>query len=401
MALSIFTPSCSGMSAQSQALESVSTNIANIQTTGYKATQTMFYTLLGSQPVVRGNQVELSSSHADIDGVGYYNRNLIDSQGLVSTTGNSYDIAISGTGNAFFMVSDGYNNYYTRAGNFEPRVSGDKTYLVTSGGLRVQGFPANEDGTFGANPTDIELISPETIPATPTTEMTITANVPSNDTQASYGLTVYGGGKDDGSTMVMSFNKVEGSNNLWDLGFTIAGGTVTYEPIEVRFDGNGNVLTPKVFDITVNWADGTSQNVHIDISNMTQLGGGNDLVDVQQNGKMSGKYVKSYIDSDGIVKAMYDNGQTYNNGKLALVGFTAPNNLQPVSETLFEAFADAGEATYIGTQGILTAGALEGSTANVEQEFSTMMIVQRAYSLNATAFTTSDEMLQELVNLKT
>lgn len=401
MALSIFTPSCSGMSAQSQALESVSTNIANIQTTGYKATQTMFYTLLGSQPVVRGNQAGLSSSHADIDGVGYYNRNLIDSQGLVSPTGNSYDIAISGTGNAFFMVSDGYNNYYTRAGNFEPRVIGDKTYLVTQGGLRVQGFPANEDGTFGANPTDIELISPETIPATPTTEMTITANVPSNDTRASYGLTVYGGGNDDGMTMVMSFNKVEGSNNLWDLGFTIAGGTVSYELIEVRFDGNGNVLSPKVFDVTVNWDDGTTQNVHIDISNMTQLGGGNDLVDVQQNGKMSGKYVKSYIDSDGIVKAMYDNGQTYNNGKLAVVGFTAPNNLQPVSETLFEAFADAGEATYIGTQGILTAGALEGSTANVEQEFSTMMIVQRAYSLNATAFTTSDEMLQELVNLKT
>lgn len=401
MALSIFTPSCSGMSAQSQALESVSTNIANIQTTGYKATQTMFYTLLGSQPVVRGNQAGLSSSHADIDGVGYYNRNLIDSQGLVSPTGNSYDIAISGTGNAFFMVSDGYNNYYTRAGNFEPRVIGDKTYLVTQGGLRVQGFPANEDGTFGANPTDIELISPETIPATPTTEMTITANVPSNDTRASYGLTVYGGGNDDGMTMVMSFNKVEGSNNLWDLGFTIAGGTVSYEPIEVRFDGNGNVLSPKVFDVTVNWDDGTTQNVHIDISNMTQLGGGNDLVDVQQNGKMSGKYVKSYIDSDGIVKAMYDNGQTYNNGKLAVVGFTAPNNLQPVSETLFEAFADAGEATYIGTQGILTAGALESSTANVEQEFSTMMIVQRAYSLNATAFTTSDEMLQELVNLKT
>lgn len=401
MALSIFTPSCSGMSAQSQALESVSTNIANIQTTGYKATQTMFYTLLGSQPVVRGNQAGISSSHTDIDGVGYYNRNLIDSQGLVATTGNNYDIAISGTGNAFFMVSDGYNNYYTRAGNFEPRVSGDKTYLVTPGGLRVQGFPANGDGTFGANPTDIELISPETIPATPTTEMSITANVPSNDMRASYGLTVYGGGNDMGTTMVMNFDKVEGSNNLWNLSFTINGGTVSHEPIEVRFDGDGNVLSPKVFDVSVNWDEGTAQNIHIDISNMTQLGGGNDLVDIQQNGTMSGKYVKSYIDSDGVVKALYDNGKTYDNGKLALVGFTAPNNLQPVSETLFEAFADAGEATYIGTQGILTAGALEGSTANVEQEFSTMMIVQRAYSLNANAFTTSDEMLQELVNLKT
>ena len=400
MALSIFTPSCSGMSAQSQALESVSTNIANIQTTGYKATQTMFYTLLGSQPVVKGNQVGLSSSHADIDGVGYYNRNLIDSQGLVSTTGNSYDIAVSGTGNAFFMVSDGYNNYYTRAGNFEPKVSGDKTYLVTSGGLRVQGFPSNGDGTFGANPTDIEIVSPKTIPATPTTEMSITANVPSNDAHANYALTVYGI-NNDGNTMVMGFNKVEGANNLWNLSFTIEDGTVSSAPIEVRFDGDGNVVSPKSFDVSINWNDGTSQNLRIDIANMTQLGGGNDLVDVQQNGTMPGHYVKSYIDSDGVVKAMYSNGNTYDNAKLALVGFTSPNNLQPVSETLFEAFADAGEATYLETQGILTAGALENSTANVEQEFSTMMIVQRAYSLNATAFTTSDEMLQELVNLKT
>ena len=401
MALSIFTPSCSGMSAQSQALETVSTNIANISTTGYKASQTMFYTLLGSQPVVKGNQAGLSSSHTDIDGVGYYNRNLIDTQGLVASTGNNYDVAVNGTGNAFFMVSDGYNNYYTRAGNFDIRVSDDKAYLVTSGGLRVQGFPANADGTFGPNPADIEVISPETIPATPTTRMEITANVPSNETSASYGLTVYGA-NNDGRTMTMTFNKVEGSHNLWNLNFVIEDGAVTSTaPIQVQFDSNGQVVSPKVFDIAVNWEDGVSQNVSMDITNMTQYAGGNDLVDVQQNGVMPGRYVKSFIDSDGVVKATYSNGKTFNNAKLALVGFTAPNNLQPISETLFEAYADAGEATYLETKGLLTAGALEGSTANVEQEFSTMMIVQRAYSLNATAFTTSDEMLQELVNLKT
>ena len=401
MALSIFTPSCSGMTAQSQALETVSTNIANISTTGYKSSQTMFYTLLGSQPVVKGNQAGLSSSHADIDGVGFYNRNLIDTQGLVSATGNNYDVAINGTGNAFFMVSDGYNNYYTRAGNFEVQVSGDKTYLVTSGGMRVQGFPSNKDGTFGANPADIEVISPETLPATPTTRMEITANVPANETSASYGLTVYGA-NNDGRNMVMNFNKVEGSHNLWSLNFAIEDGTVTSAtPIEVQFDGNGQIVSPKVFNIAVNWADGTSQNVSMDITNMTQYAGGNELVDVQQNGVMPGRYVKSFIDSDGVLKAKYSNGKTYDNAKLALVGFTAPNNLQPISETLCEAYADAGEATYLETTGILTAGALEASTANVEQEFSTMMIVQRAYSLNATAFTTSDEMLQELVNLKT
>ena len=84
-----------------------------------------------------------------------------------------------------------------------------------------------------------------------------------------------------------------------------------------------------------------------------------------------------------------------------MVGFTAPNNLYPISGTLFEAYPDAGESTFLETSGLIQSQALESSTANVEEEFSTMMIVQRAYSLNATAFTTSDEMLQELVNLKT
>lgn len=401
MALSIFTPSCSGMSAQSQALETVSTNIANIRTTGYKVSETMFYTLLGSQPIVKGNQAGLSSSHTDIDGVGYYNRNLIDMQGVVTSTGNNYDVAINGTGNAFFMVKDGEDVYYTRAGDFETRTVDGKTYLITSGGLRVQGFPALEGGGFGTMPTDIEIISPETIPPTPTSEMSITANVPADETSSSYALTVYGE-QYDGRTMNMKFDKVEGQNNIWDVSFVIEDGTVTTaEPVEVLFDGNGQLVSPQNIDINIAWEDGTTQTVNIDISNMTQYAGDNELTNVTQDGMQSGRFSKSWIDENGVVQAVYSNGKTFNNAKLALVGFTAPNNLYPISGTLFEAYPDAGESTFLETSGLIQSQALESSTANVEEEFSTMMIVQRAYSLNATAFTTSDEMLQELVNLKT
>ncbi len=401
MALSIFTPSCTGMSAQSQALETVSTNIANIRTTGYKVSETMFYTLLGSQPIVKGNQSGLSSSHTDIDGVGYYNRNLIDMQGVVTSTGGNYDVAINGTGNAFFMVKDGEDVYYTRAGDFETRTVDGKTYLITSGGLRVQGFPALEGGGFGSNPEDIEIISPETIPPTPTSEMSITANVPADETSSSYALTIYGE-QYDGRTMNMKFDKVEGQNNIWDVSFVIEDGTVTTsEPVEVLFDANGQLVSPKNIDINIAWEDGMSQTVNIDISNMTQYTGSNELTNVTQDGMQSGRFSKSWIDENGVVQAVYSNGKTFNNAKLALVGFSAPNNLYPVSGTLFEAYPDAGESTYLETSGLIQSQALESSTANVEEEFSTMMIVQRAYSLNATAFTTSDEMLQELVNLKT
>ena len=382
-------------------METVSTNIANIRTTGYKVSETMFYTLLGSQPIVKGNQSGLSSSHTDIDGVGYYNRNLIDMQGVVTSTGGNYDVAINGTGNAFFMVKDGEDVYYTRAGDFETRTVDGKTYLITSGGLRVQGFPALEGGGFGSNPEDIEIISPETIPPTPTSEMSITANVPADETSSSYALTIYGE-QYDGRTMNMKFDKVEGQNNIWDVSFVIEDGTVTTsEPVEVLFDANGQLVSPKNIDINIAWEDGMSQTVNIDISNMTQYTGSNELTNVTQDGMQSGRFSKSWIDENGVVQAVYSNGKTFNNAKLALVGFSAPNNLYPVSGTLFEAYPDAGESTYLETSGLIQSQALESSTANVEEEFSTMMIVQRAYSLNATAFTTSDEMLQELVNLKT
>lgn len=112
MALNIFLPSTTGMEAQAHALGQVSTNIANMNTVGYKSNETMFYSLLGAAPVVKSNQSGLSSSRVDIQGVGYYDRTNIEDQGVIYSTGNNYDVAINNTGNAFFMVKDAYNNTF-------------------------------------------------------------------------------------------------------------------------------------------------------------------------------------------------------------------------------------------------------------------------------------------------
>lgn len=400
MALSIFMPSTTGMEAYSAAIETVSTNIANIATTGYKSSETMFYSLLGSQPVVKNNNSGLSSSRADINGVGYYNRNLIDQQGVVRSTGNSFDVAINGTGNAFFMVNNEGKTLYTRAGDFGTRTIDGHTYLIASNGARVQGFAAIPGGGFSGNPSDIEVVSPEKLPSTPTTEMEVTANVSTDNEDNNYGLTVYGP-NNDGRTLSMKFSKVEGKENTWDVSFALEDGTVVSQPIEAVFDGKGQLITPKNIDMTLNWDDGSSQNLNLDISKMTQFAGSNNLDNVSQNGNPSGNLEKTYIDEGGIVRSKYSNGQTYDIAKLAIVGFTSPNNLVPVSNTQFEAYADAGVSTYLSDDGIVEPGALENSTATVEGEFSRMVVVQRAYSLNGSAFTTSDEMLQELVNLKT
>ena len=139
MTLASFIPAVSGMNAMSQAQQSVSENIANLNTTGYKQNETLFYTLLGSSGLNVGSQSGLGSSKTSITGVGAYNRTNIDIEGMVKATGNTFDIALSGNSNAFFKLDDGYGNiFFTRAGDFAKSSQDGATYLVSKGGLFVK-----------------------------------------------------------------------------------------------------------------------------------------------------------------------------------------------------------------------------------------------------------------------
>lgn len=404
MALSIFYPSVTGMDAHAHALSTVSTNIANINTVGYKKKETMFQTLLGSQPIVKGNNSGLASSRADITGVKPYDRTYVTSMGVIKTTGQTFDVAIKNTGNAFFLTKDsGGHSYYTRAGNFETRSMDGTTYLITPNGYRVQGFKANPDGSFAANPEDITIEPQEIMPSNPTSRMDIVANVSAREPSNVYGLTVYGP-NNDGRNMSMIFTQVEGKANTWSVDFTIEdGGTVTGGPIEVTFNDKGNVVAPKSLNIGVQWSDeagGGANTLNIDISKMTQYDGNNDLVNVSQDGYPSGQFITCFFDENGVLKGKYTNEKTVNYAKLALVGFEAPDNLENVSNTMFQANANCGEAYYLSNNGMIATESLESSTATVEEDFAKMIVVQRAYSVNASAFTTADEMLQLLVDLK-
>lgn len=405
MALSIFTPSVTGMDSQSHALQTVSTNIANINTVGYKSSETMFYTLLGSAPVVKGSAASgLSSSRVDTNGVGYYDRTLISSQGQVVASNNYFDVAINGNSNAFFTVRDSYSGdeYYTRAGNFRIQMSGGVPYLVANNGMRVQGYIANEDGSFGTSIEDIVLDYLEEIPATPTTEVQIGANVPADGVESSsYGIMVYGP-NNNGANMSMVFNKVADKANTWTLSFEMEGATVTtVEPVEVLFSSDGKLLSPTDFNINVAWADGSSNTVSVNIENMTQYAGSSGITSIKQDGKEGGVFKSASIGEGGIISALYSNGQTVNLAKLALSSFAAPDNLTSISGTLFEANGASGNAVLIDNGGdYLQPQALEQSTANVETEFSKMVVIQRAYGMNSGAFTVADEMLEVIRDLK-
>ena len=399
MTIASFIPSVTGMEAMSHAQETVASNIANMNTTGYKQNETLFYSLLGSEGVNSGAQSGLNSSRVDITGVGYYDRTNIGIEGVVSATGNNFDVAINGNSNAFFTLDDGFGNiYYTRAGDFLRLTQNGVTYLVSSGGLFVQGFAATDDG-FSNTLSDVTIDAPQTIPQKETTEASIIANVPANDVDRSvYSIRIYSENY-DGANLNMVLEKAEGKENTWNLSFEMEDGTAVGNSTEVIFNTDGTIKMPQNVTAAITWNDGSTSSVDIDISAMTQYGESSQVTKIDQNGFPSGNLESLTIDDDGVLRAYYTNGSDVNIAKLALTGFTAPENLTPYNNTLFEANGETGNSYYVDPDGILVPQSLESSTVNLEEEFSQMIVLQRAYSLNAQSFTVSNEMLSVLVDL--
>lgn len=404
MALGFFFPSITGIEAQAKAMETIGMNIANMRTTGYKSGETMFQTLLGSTPSIKNNSSGIAGHTADIHGVNTYNRTHINTQGEIYSSQGAYDVAIN-RNNAFFLVKNSNGDpLYTRAGDFTTKTENGITYLTTPTGEKVQGFQG-EGGSFAGSPSDIILDFQKKVPSIPSSKVTIGANVPATGVDnSSYGINIIGP-NNDGQNMSMLFTKVQGKVDTWEATFTIADGTVITNPVEVIFGQNGKILSPENFDINVAWSDGSQNNVTIDISKMTQYAGNSAITYLEQDGRRSGDFLGSFIDADGVLKSKYSNGQILDNAKIALVGFTAPENLTPISSTLFFAGHETGSEHFvlgpeIDGKGMLASNALESSTVNVEKEFSAMIITQRVYSLNSQTFTAMNDLIKTAVDLK-
>lgn len=402
MTLASFIPSVSGLNAMSTAQQSVAENIVNMNTVGYKQQQTLFYTLLGSSGMNAGSQSGLHSSRADITGVDAYNRTNIDIEGMPKATGNTFDVAIAGNPNAFFKLNDGYGNYfYSRAGDFKKLSQNGNVYLVSSGGLFVQGFAStNGKNEFSNTISDITIDPPTTIPQKATTKASIIANVPAKDIDSSiYNVFIYSDNY-DGSNLSLIFKKIEGQPNAWNLSFELEDGTAIGNTDTVIFNADGTIESPENIDVSLTWNDGSTSNVDIDISKMTQFGMNSEIVNIQQNGFSSGNLVALRFNNDGVLSAKYSNDNEISIAKLAVAGFVAPENLTSYNTTLFEANGEVGNEYYVDTQDIIVPEAVEASTVNLEEEFARMITVQRAYSLNAQSLTVNDEMLSLLVDLK-
>jgi flagellar hook protein FlgE len=412
----------SGLQAQQTFMDVVGNNISNVNTTGFKSNTVEFEDLLsqtlngagapsvalagGTNPAQVGLGVRLAGIGTNF------------SQGAAQQTGNSTDFAIQGDG--FFVVQNGGVQSYTRNGSFRLDGLGQ---LVTTDGALVQGWQANAAGAVNTNAGTslIKIPVGQTIAPVTTANINIGGNLPSD---AAVGTTINASIDVNNSLgasvpLRMQFTKVAdspGSVN-WTVTTYDSANVAIAGPTNVQFDNNGNLTTGNITltQAQLNTIPGTSGTwnaagtvLNFGAANATdRLTGAatlNSVTATSQDGSGIGSLVSFSVGQDGLISGVFSNGRNQAIGQVALAAFSNPSGLIKEGNSLYTTSANSG-VPQIGTAGIggrgtLSGGQLEGSNVDLGQEFTNMIIAQRGFEANAKVITTSDQLLQNLVNLK-
>lgn len=436
----------SGLRAHQTKLDVIGNNIANVNTIGFKASRVTFQEVF-SQTLKGAGAPDSTSGRGGTNpmqvglGMGVSAVDSFFTRGSVQRTDNPTDLSIEGEG--MFIVRGGSADTYrfTRAGNFTVDKMGN---LVASNGMNVYGWQYHEadPNNPGARIYDTErniepinlysdayngnkrIIAPHS-----TDQVTLSGNLNMNDISTDdpviLPLTVFDSFGTEYKVEVQ-FQKTA-ADHVWNYTvtdtatparFTNVGGTVTFdnavgsEGKALEASGGNNPVgdVGLIRDITLD-IGATSGNVltdvdlQLDLSKLTQYATDSSAKVYSSNGYGSGTLVTFNIGSDGIITGIYSNGQQQPLGLVALANFENPGGLQKVGENMYISTSNSGDfkkPTKPGGEGLgtLNPGTLEMSNVDLSKEFTEMITTQRGFQANSRIITTTDEMLNELVNIK-
>jgi flagellar hook protein FlgE len=414
----------SGLATNGNAMSVIGNNIANSNTIGFKSGRTLFSDLLSSSISGSGGTSQVGR------GVGLSVVDNLFSQGTFENTESNTDLAIEGPG--FFMVRDpdGTSINYTRAGGF--RFDSDGS-LINPEGYPVQGYLLDSDGNTVGDITDIQVETRAFSPANPTSEITLSTNLnanspyvgdfkitdPTSTSNYAASIRVFDS-LGNSHLMTTYFTKLDPATDPLEWGFhiTVDGaeltGGVSGSLMEVgsgtlTFDTSGSLVStdpdPAVTTAdALKWANDSDQGQQITFNmDTTQYSSESVVVSQLQDGYATGTLVKLDIDSDGNILGNYSNGEPRKLARLALAKFTNPGGLVKEGNNMFSV-SDASGPAVIGTVGSgvgkIFTNSLEQSNVDLAQEFVKMITTQRGFQANSRIITTTDEMLNELINLK-
>ncbi|MEO3932109.1 flagellar hook protein FlgE [Micrococcaceae bacterium Sec7.4] len=382
----------SGLRAHQTMLDVTGNNIANVNTAGFKASSTQFQDTLSQMTQgASAPQGETGGSNPAQIGLGVRVAGVSTNfaQGSSQSTGRATDMMISGDG--FFVTSKGGQQLFTRAGAFNPDAAGQ---LVSPDGGILQGWTAvagvvNTGGPVG----DLSLNANTLVPAVATTQVSVAGNLPSDGTAGA-----------PLERVVKVYDATGAERNL-TLTFTRAGNdwTVTGN------DGTGPTTTTLTQDTSGNLTPANATlavggGITVNLGGISAFAGMTSLAVSGQNGSAAGKLESFTLGNDGSLIGSFSNGVKQVLAKIALAKFTNPSGLEKAGGSSYVATANSGGVQLGGAGdagiGSLSGGSLEMSNVDLSQEFTNLIVAQRGFQANARIITTSDEVLQELGNLK-
>ena len=400
--MSSFYTSLSGLNAYNAEISTVSNNIANLQTSGYKSTSLSFAEAISS--VISG-----SSSAAVGNGVTISSNSVNWTQGDLTETGNTYDLAISGGG--FFLIQDSSGaTYYSREGSFTEDDSGN---LVTDDALTLQGYVVNEDGSLGSLG-DINLTSYEYIEPVATTTINTTLNLSSESSSGdTYTATIETYDSLGNEIPVqITFTKSATSNTwTWTSSIDSSYGTATGSGT-LTFNSDGSLAngTDPTISLALTNGAATPATLTWDIydtagasnGSITQYSTESLLSDYDVDGNAAGTLSSVSIDENGVVCGTYSNNTVVKLYQIALASFTNTDGLSMATNGYYQATATSGSANIgvsgTGSFGTIASGYLESSNVDLSEEMTTMIIAQHAYEACSKLISVEEEMLKTLIN---
>jgi flagellar hook protein FlgE len=404
------------MNAQATRLSTVADNVANVNTTGYKASSCEFSTLLLSS---EHNDYECGSVLTNI-------RHHVSTQGGLTSTSSLTDLAISGNG--FFLVANPAGTpFLTRAGSFISHGNGE---LVNAAGFTLLGYRIDPQDTgvivngFG-NLVPVN-ISNMALTAAPSTEGILRTNLPSSAGNVPAGvlpssnsasavftakssLIVY---DNLGAEVRLDIYYSKTASSSWEVSvfdgrtaapdgsFPYVSGPLVTETLS--FGADGKFAAGQVEEITLTIPGGAE--LTLDLSGTTQLATNYSVLSASSNGSPAGRPEKVDFAKDGYVYAMYKSGTRVPIYRIPLGQVTSPDRLTPLPGNVYSVSDESG-AIGIGFSrsdglGEIISSALEQSTVDLAGELTTMIDAQRSYTANSKVFQTGSELMDVLVNLK-
>ncbi len=402
---SALTSSVSGMAAQAFKLATISDNVANVNTTGYKQATTQFESLVQ----------EFGTSSYNAAGVGTRVRYSIAEQGDLTATASSTDLAVQGSG--FFLVDDGAGTtFLTRAGSFR---QDDQGNLVNAAGFTLLGYSAASGATSADGLGSLTRVNVLTnnLSAAASTQATFSANLDSRAATATGNLASTNAAAAEytsksslvaydnlGTATTLDLYFTKAATNTWELSIynaadAAAGPTFPYAQPALVVDTlnfsptDGTLTGPSAVSVAVP----NGGTMTIDLGTMTQVASPFAVAIANTDGSAPSALESVSVQSDGTLSGIYANGTEVPLYKVPIATVPAIDRLTVLPGNVFRAGTNSGDV-HVGDAGLaglgtIQASNLESSTVDLASQLTDMIVAQRSYEANTKVFQTGSELL--------